>query len=171
MPDIRYRVLAVCAHPVPYMSPLLRRMAKHPLLDLRVAYCSLRGAVEASDDPEFGAPVQWDIPLLDGYSWVEIPKRGSGGGFFGLYNPGLWKLIRTGHFDAVFCYVGYIHASFGSRSPRVVPAALQSSSAPMPPAYNRENPPGGRFQPKELFGLFFFHSPTRLLFRPARLTT
>jgi hypothetical protein len=30
MPDRRYRVLAVSAHPVQYMSPIFRRMAVHP---------------------------------------------------------------------------------------------------------------------------------------------
>lgn len=112
VPDRRYRVLALCAHPVQYMSPLLRRMAQHPQLEFKVAYCSLRGA-QASHDPEFGTTVQWDVPLLDGYDWVEVPNRGSGSeSFFGLYNPGLWKLIREGKFDAVLCYTGYVRASF-----------------------------------------------------------
>jgi glycosyltransferase involved in cell wall biosynthesis len=87
-------------------------MAKHPQLDFRVAYCSLRGA-EAGHDPEFGRSVKWDIPLLDGYAWTHVPNRGSGSeSFWGLYNPGLWKLIRRGHFDAVLCYTGYPRASF-----------------------------------------------------------
>ena len=82
-------------HPVQYMSPLLQRMAGHPRLDMsRTAYCRLRGA-KAGVDPEFGAKIQWDIPLLDGYDWVEIPNKGTDSeGFFGLYNPGLWKLVR-----------------------------------------------------------------------------
>jgi glycosyltransferase involved in cell wall biosynthesis len=112
MPDRRYRVLAVASHPVQYQAPLFRRMAKHPSLDLQVAYCTLRGA-EASHDPEFGADIQWDVPLLDGYSWTHVPNRGSGAeSFFGLFNPGLWKLIRSGNYDAVVSYVGYIRASF-----------------------------------------------------------
>jgi glycosyltransferase involved in cell wall biosynthesis len=112
MPERRYRVLAVAAHPVQYMAPIFRRMAAHPALDLHVAYCSLRGA-EAGHDPEFGANIQWDVPLLDGYSWSEAPNRGSGGeSFFGLFNPGLWKLIRRGDFDAVLCFTGYRNATF-----------------------------------------------------------
>ncbi len=112
MPDRRYRVLAVASHPVQYQAPLFRRMAKHPSLDLQVAYCTLRGA-EASLDPEFGANIQWDVPLLDGYSWTHVPNRGSGAeSFFGLFNPGLWKLIRSGNYDAVVSYVGYVRASF-----------------------------------------------------------
>ena len=112
MPDRRYRVLAVAAHPVQYMAPIFRRMATHPALDLHVAYCSLRGA-EAGHDPEFGASVQWDVPLLDGYPWSQVPNRGSGGdSFFGLRNPGLWKLIRSGNYNAVLCFTGYLCATF-----------------------------------------------------------
>ena len=124
MPDRRYRVLAVATHPVQYTAPIFRRMAKHASLDLQVAYCTLRGA-EATHDPEFGAHIQWDVPLLDGYSWTHVPNRGSGGdSFFGLFNPGLWKLIRSGNYDAVVFYVGYVRASFW-----VVLAAAKLSKA------------------------------------------
>ena len=112
MPDRRYRVLAVSAHPVQYMSPIFRRMAAYPALDLHVAYCSLRGA-EAGHDPEFGATIQWDVPLLDGYSWSKVPNRGSGGdSFFGLRNPGLWKMIRNGNYDAILCFTTHLNATF-----------------------------------------------------------
>ncbi len=112
MPDRRYRVLAVATHPVQYMTPIFRRMAKHPSLDFQVAYCTLRGA-ENGHDPEFGANIQWDVPLLDGYSWTHVPNRGSGAeSFFGLFNPGLWKHIRSGNYDAVLCFIGYVRATF-----------------------------------------------------------
>jgi len=112
MPDQRYKVLAVAAHPVQYMAPLFRRLAFHPGLDLHVSYCTLRGAAE-DHDPEFGAQIQWDIPLLDGYPWSHVPNRGFGPeSFFGLVNPGLWNLIRDGDFDAVLCFTGYLRASF-----------------------------------------------------------
>jgi glycosyltransferase involved in cell wall biosynthesis len=112
MPDRRYKVLFVCGHPVQYMSPLLRRMTQHPELETTTLYCRLRGAT-AGVDPEFGAKIQWDIPLLDGYTWVEIPNKGTDSeGFWGLYNPGLWKFVCKGKFDAVFCFTGYIRASF-----------------------------------------------------------
>jgi glycosyltransferase involved in cell wall biosynthesis len=108
----RYRVLAVCTHPVQYHVPILRRMASHPDLDLHVAYCTLSGA-EGGYDPEFGTTIKWDIPLLDGYQWTHIPNKGSGReSFFGLRNPGLWKLIREGKFDAIICYVGYVRSTF-----------------------------------------------------------
>jgi glycosyltransferase involved in cell wall biosynthesis len=110
--DRRYRVLAIATHAVQYMSPLFRRMAAHPALDFQVVYCTLRGA-EAGHDPEFGADIQWDIPLLDGYPWRQVANRGSGAeSFFGLFNPELWANIRSAKFDAVLCYVGYVRASF-----------------------------------------------------------
>jgi glycosyltransferase involved in cell wall biosynthesis len=112
MADPRYRVLFIASHAVQYQSPIFRRLAVHPELDIHVAYCTLKGA-EAALDPEFGAKIQWDVPLLDGYSWSEVPNRGSGKeSFFGLCNPGLWKLIRQGTYDAVICYVSYMRASF-----------------------------------------------------------
>ena len=112
MPEERYRVLALCTHPVQYVSPIFRRMARRPELDLTVAYCSLRGA-EAGYDPEFGATVKWDMPLLEGFHWVHLPNRGSGGeSFLGVWNPGVSKLIRQGSFDAVLCFTGYRCATF-----------------------------------------------------------
>jgi glycosyltransferase involved in cell wall biosynthesis len=94
------------------MAPLFRRMAAEPQLILQVAYCSLRGA-EAAIDPDFATSVKWDVPLLEGYSWIAIPNKGSGKeSFCGLNNPGLSKLIRDGKFDAVLCFVGYVRASF-----------------------------------------------------------
>jgi glycosyltransferase involved in cell wall biosynthesis len=112
MAENRYRVLAVCSHPVQYMSPILRRLSHEREIILQVAYCSLRGA-ESAHDPEFDTAVQWDVPLLDGYDWVEVPNLGSRGeGFWGLNNPGLWNLICRGNFDAVLCFIGYTCASF-----------------------------------------------------------
>jgi glycosyltransferase involved in cell wall biosynthesis len=114
MPKRRHRVLIVCTHPVQYASPLFRQMAQHPRLDIQVAYCSLQGA-EAGLDREFGVEVQWDVPLLDGYPWVEVPNQSPWprlGHFFGLMNPGLWKLVRTGNYDVVFTYTGYAYLSF-----------------------------------------------------------
>jgi hypothetical protein len=112
MPDRRYRVLALATHPVQYMTPIFRRMAKHPSLDFHVAYCTLRGA-EAGHDPEFGADIQWDVPLLDGYSWTHVPNRGSSAeSFFGLSNLRMGKLIRSGNYDVVLCFIGYVRATF-----------------------------------------------------------
>lgn len=91
-----------------------RRFAKHPNLDVLVAYCGMQGA-QRHVDPGFGVEVTWDVPLLDDYSWVQLKNLSpisSGSGFFSLINPGIWNLIRTGHFDAIAIFTGYMCATF-----------------------------------------------------------
>ena len=110
MNDRRYRILLVITHPVQYIAPTLRLLAERPEIDLVVAYCSLPGS-ESAIDPDFGVKVAWDVPVLDGYLWVHIPNISPDaglGGFFDLMNPGLWKTIRTGQFDAVINLTSYI---------------------------------------------------------------
>ena len=78
---------------------------------LHIAACKERNR---GRDPGFGIDVAWDVPLLDGYAWHHIPNRSPRPGigrFFGLINPGLWRLIRTGKFDAILVY-GYAYVSY-----------------------------------------------------------
>jgi glycosyltransferase involved in cell wall biosynthesis len=110
----KYRVLLIASHPVQYAAPIFRRMAQHPRLDILVAYCSLQGATPGLD-AGFGREVAWDIPLLEGYPWLQLknisPQPGLGH-FFGLINPGLGRLILKENFDAVVAYTGYAYLSF-----------------------------------------------------------
>lgn len=106
------RLLIVAPLVVQYSDPLFREMVQHSRLDLLVAYCSMQGA-ESGVDPGFGVNVTWDTPLLEGYPWTNVPNRAlrpGVGQFFGLFNPGLWTLIRDGRFDAVLI-CGYYFAS------------------------------------------------------------
>jgi glycosyltransferase involved in cell wall biosynthesis len=112
--DRKYRILLVCTHPVQYATPVFRQMALDSRLDILVAYCSLQGA-EASVDEEFGHEVEWDVPLLDGYPWIHVQNRAPRPGvarFFGLINPGLWRIVRRGSYDAVLLFTGYRYSSF-----------------------------------------------------------
>jgi len=113
-PERRYRVLLVASHVVQYAAPVYREMAKHPRLDIQVAYCSLQGA-ESGVDADFGREVRWDVPLLDGYPWTVVPNRAMRPGlgrFFGLVNWELGRMVRKGHYDAIVLYTGYRYASF-----------------------------------------------------------
>src|SRR6266849_6986789 len=124
----RYRVLLVCSHPVQYAAPMFRQMSQDPRLEILVAYCSLQGA-EPGVDPGFGVEVVWDIPLLEGYPWELVPNKSPRPGigrFLSLVNPGLWKLVRTGGFDAVVSYTGYAYASFW-----ITTAAAKISGTPL----------------------------------------
>lgn len=100
------RVLLVSSHPVQYAVPLYRKYTEDPRLDIKVVFCSLQGA-ESGFDPDFGIELAWDKPMLDGYQWEHprnIAPRPRFGRPFGLINPGLWSIVRTGNFDVVVCY-------------------------------------------------------------------
>lgn len=89
-------------------------MAIHPKFEIIAVYCSLQGA-EQGHDPGFGIDISWDVPLLDGYPWVEernVAIAPGLGRFFGLVNPGLWTMVRDGNFDVVLAYTGYANLSF-----------------------------------------------------------
>jgi len=110
----KLRVLFVASHPVQYAAPLFRLFGNHSRLDPLIAYCSLHNA-EKGVDPDFGVEVAWDIPLMEGYPWVLVPNRAPDPGigrFWGLFNPGLWRLVRKGNYDAVVVYTGYAYSSF-----------------------------------------------------------
>jgi len=114
MNETKSRVLLLCSHPTQYGSPMWRRFAKHPNLDVLVAYCGMQGA-QGHMDPGFGVEVAWDVPLLDDYPWVQIKNISpisSSSNFFRLINPGIWKLIRTGNFDAIAIFTGYMCLTF-----------------------------------------------------------
>lgn len=110
----RYRVLLVSAHPVQYAAPIYRLLAKDPRVELQVAYCSMQGA-KRHHDPDFGIEVKWDIPLLEGYSWLAMPNWSPfrrSGSFFKFVNPQVWRLIRSRRFDVVVLHTGYRCATF-----------------------------------------------------------
>jgi glycosyltransferase involved in cell wall biosynthesis len=110
----RRRVFVLATHVVQYASPLFRALANDPRLDFTVLYCSMQGA-ESGKDPEFGIDIRWDEPLLDDYYWLHVPNRSLRPGlgrFFGLFNPGLWRTIRSAKPEAVVLGTGYMYASF-----------------------------------------------------------
>ena len=109
-----HRVLIIASHPVQYSAPIFRFLTQQPGIEILVAYCSLQGA-ESQFDPDFGVDVKWDIPLLEGYPWELIPNRSlfpKLDSFLGPFNPGMWRLISRGNFDAIVLYTGYTCATF-----------------------------------------------------------
>ena len=100
----RLRLAVVATHPIQYQVPIYRALAADPEIELHVFFASdhsVRGEV----DPQFGVPVTWDVPMLEGYEHTflrnrRLPLRPRA--LFEYYCPGLPRELSRGHFDAVF---------------------------------------------------------------------
>lgn len=89
------------SHPIQYFVPLYKQITTSTTICLQVMYCSEAG-LKSHKDSGFGTNIQWDIPLLNGYSsiffrnYAITPSLNS---FWGLFNPGiisfLWKQPRS----------------------------------------------------------------------------
>lgn len=61
------------SHPIQYQAPLLRRIAEETDIELTVLFGSDH-SVRGYKDEGFGVGVKWDVPLLEGYRYVFLPK-------------------------------------------------------------------------------------------------
>ena len=97
-----YHLAIVASHPIQYQSPLFRRLAASPAIDLKVYFCCDHG-VNISKDKQFGTSFKWDIPLLEGFdyeflkNWSPRPRPTP----LGLFNPGVLSVLARGGYDAV----------------------------------------------------------------------
>lgn len=127
MPETRpdataLRVAYLLSHPIQYQSPLIRRLAREPGLDLTVFYTS-DFSVHSYRDQGFGAEIAWDVPLLGGYRHQVLPRvlDSSTISFLRPLNRGIFKALRRGRFDVLWIH-GY--ATFNSWMAMVAAKAL-----------------------------------------------
>jgi glycosyltransferase involved in cell wall biosynthesis len=97
------------SHPIQYQAPLLRRLASHPQIDLKVFFLSDFSA-RPYDDPGFGRSIQWDVPLLGGYEHEFLGTSGVGQTttFFHPFVSGVYRALRSRSWTAV-AFHGYAH--------------------------------------------------------------
>jgi glycosyltransferase involved in cell wall biosynthesis len=89
-------------HPIQYYSPMYVKINEEEDIDLTVYYFS-DFSVKGYQDKEFGKTIQWDIPLLDGYT-SEILKNYSWknhGSFFSYINFSIFQKIKNNNYDLV----------------------------------------------------------------------
>jgi len=99
----RYSLGILSTHPIQYHSAWFRALAAHPELDVHVYYChKARPAEQARAG--FGVEFDWDIPLLDGYSYSflsNVADATSRGGFAKYDPPEIGDVIRRRKHDAI----------------------------------------------------------------------
>ena len=106
------RLAVVVSHPIQHFAPWHREIAKIKDVDLRVFFCCDWG-VASYLDPEFGVPVCWDTPLLEGYPYdYPITRRPRRMSFWELDNPGVEKALERFAPDVVQVF-GYAIALIG----------------------------------------------------------
>lgn len=107
---LRLGVLAT--HPIQYYSPLYRRLAAEPGVDLRV-YSAHRPTAE-EQGVGFGVAFQWDTDLLGGYEHRflrNVAERPGLDHFSGCDTPEIAEIVRAGRFDA-FLVMGWHARSY-----------------------------------------------------------
>ncbi|RJQ48206.1 MAG: glycosyltransferase family 1 protein [Gammaproteobacteria bacterium] len=107
----KWRLAYLVSHPIQYQAPLLRLISAEPDIDLTVFFCSDLSAREYHDKG-FGAPVRWDVPLLDGYRHEFLPAVGGTDqlSFWRPLNYGLALRLVEGRFGALWIH-GWAHWS------------------------------------------------------------
>ncbi|HTX76844.1 MAG TPA: glycosyltransferase family 4 protein [Terracidiphilus sp.] len=116
-PDVKrcVRLAYLVSHPIQYQAPLLRRIAQERDIELTVFFGS-DFSVRGYRDEGFGVGVKWDIPLLEGYQHVFLPRLRDGNdvSFARPLNHGILRHLRgTGGepaFDALWVH-GYATAN------------------------------------------------------------
>jgi len=100
------KIAIVTSHPIQYYAPWFRYLAQE--LEIKVFYLWDFGVTEQID-AGFKQPLQWDIPLLNGYNYEFVPNVSSNPGtnhFWGLQNPTLMQQVKQYAPNAVLlmCY-------------------------------------------------------------------
>jgi glycosyltransferase involved in cell wall biosynthesis len=101
------RIAILSSHPIQYNAPLFALLAKEPKIDLMVFYTWGEQSMGAKFDPDFGKTIEWDIPLLDGYSYTFVQNTSKDPGshhFKGIINPSLNQEIERWGADIVWVW-------------------------------------------------------------------
>jgi glycosyltransferase involved in cell wall biosynthesis len=100
------KLAIISSHPIQYNAPLFALLAKEPEIDLMVYYTWGEQSMGAKFDPDFGKTIEWDIPLLEGYSYTFAQNTSKDPGshhFKGIINPTLNQEIE--HWGAEVVWV------------------------------------------------------------------
>lgn len=96
----------ITTHPIQYNAPFFKLLTERDKVQSQVFY-TWPQAIEGFDDPDFGATVKWDIPLLEGYVWEavqNVSKNPTSKRWSGIDCPNLIQQIKAFQPDAILIY-------------------------------------------------------------------
>lgn len=101
------KLAIITTHPIQYNAPWFRLLAQRGRIDVKIFYTWGESVLKKKYDPGFGKIIEWDIPLLDGYTYEFVenisPSPGSHH-FKGIDNPHLITQIEKWNPDAVLVF-------------------------------------------------------------------
>lgn len=107
--DRTLRIAFLVTHPIQYQAPLLRRINGEPDMDLTAFFATDFSARPFAAE-EFGRTIEWDVPLLEGYTHEVLPSAGGRNerdvNSWRPLNYGLAARLSAGRFDALWVH-GY----------------------------------------------------------------
>lgn len=107
------RIAIITSHPIQYNAPLLQSLSSVPEIDLTVFYTWGVESVNSKFDPDFNRQIEWDIPLLEGYSYqfCENTSKSPGSHHFqGIKNPNLINQIKELNPDIIWVWGWSFHS-------------------------------------------------------------
>ncbi len=111
---MRKKLAIITSHPIQYNAPMFSMLAKSEILDIRVFYTWSQSR-ESLFDRDFGQTIQWDIPLLEGYSYefiTNVSTRPGPGSYRGIVCPELNDRISVWGAQALIVYGWNYHAHY-----------------------------------------------------------
>ncbi len=123
------RLAILTTHPIQYHAGWFRALARHSGVELEIFYCHQTTPKEQAE-AGFGVEFDWDVSLLDGYSYRflnNVAHEPRVSGFRGLDTPEIKEIIGRERFDAVMVNGWHyksawqtIWASWQARTPLMV---------------------------------------------------
>lgn len=107
------RLAIIASHPVQYNAPWFQLLSQRGNLQVHVFYTWSQSEEGAKFDPDFNRVVEWDVPLLDGYTYQfvkNISKSPGSHHYRGIENPTLIGEIESWGPDAILI-IGWSYKS------------------------------------------------------------
>ena len=74
------KLAIVSTHPIQYNAPLFALLTARNNISIKVFYTWGKQVLEKKYDPGFGKNINWDIPLLEGYSYSFVENSSTNPG-------------------------------------------------------------------------------------------
>ena len=95
-------LVILATHPIQYQVPWFQMLSKRSDVNIRVLYSMLPDRHQQGAG--FGVPLEWDIPMFEGYVWEALENKSRSPGlshFFGTNTPGVYASLAHTRPDAV----------------------------------------------------------------------